>query len=170
MTLENQSGMRLRPATLQDVDSLATIVYEAMPLDPQWNYRYPLRKQFPEDNYGCTRIMMRSMLEDDSNIVNLVTFPSPSLCEDEEVPAALAVWRISQDSKLASMSIGSTALLPGLLPILASGYAQVAEELRRDVNLEHKKAFRSAFDAAKAEYFGDFGPDHVHFEAPCHAS
>lgn len=92
MTIRMQATMRIRPATLRDVDSIATIMYEAMPLDPQWDYRFPRRKDFPQDNYGYTRLSMKTMVEDKSNIVDVVTFPSPGLPEEDEVPAALAVW------------------------------------------------------------------------------
>lgn len=76
---------------------MATILYEAMPSDPQWNYRFPLRKRFPEDNYGCTRLMLKSMFEADGFYINVVTFPSPCLHEDEEIPAAVAVWEVDNN-------------------------------------------------------------------------
>lgn len=90
--ITSQTSMRRRPATLQDVDSMATIVYEAMKSDPEWKYRYPARRFYPEDTYGYTRLMMRSILEDDSNVVDVVTFSSPGIPEEDELPAALAVW------------------------------------------------------------------------------
>lgn len=94
MALLCEPHLRVRAATAHDLSAMATIVYEAMPSDPQWNYRFPLRKRFPEDNYGCTRQMLKSMFEDDGFYINVVTFPSPCLHEDEEIPAAVAVWEV----------------------------------------------------------------------------
>ncbi|KAK7703215.1 hypothetical protein SLS64_009191 [Diaporthe eres] len=115
---------------------MATIVYEAMPLDPQWNYRFPLRKRFPEDNYGCTRLMLKSMFEADGVYINVVTFPSPCLHEDEEVPAAVAVWEVD----ISPGKDDSTQ--PAKKP-----------ECRRDANIEHMNAFTTALQSAKESYF-----------------
>lgn len=98
MTVLNPPRLRIRAATPRDLDAMATIMYQAMPLDPQWDYRFPHRRQFPEDNYGCTRRMLQGMLEQDGvYYIQVATFPSPCLKEDEEVPAALAVWQLDQD-------------------------------------------------------------------------
>ncbi|KAK3486068.1 uncharacterized protein B0T23DRAFT_408131 [Neurospora hispaniola] len=34
-----------------------------MPLDPQWDYRFPLRKEFPEDHYKYTRMLFKYFLD-----------------------------------------------------------------------------------------------------------
>ncbi|KAK3491889.1 hypothetical protein B0T13DRAFT_404157 [Neurospora crassa] len=34
-----------------------------MPLDPQWDYRFPLRKEFPEDHYKYTRMLFEYFLD-----------------------------------------------------------------------------------------------------------
>jgi hypothetical protein len=97
MTLISAPGstLRVRPAIPQDIDSMATIIYEAMPMDPQWDYRFPLRKKYPEDNYAYTRLMMKSMLEEDGVFTQVVTFPTPGLRVRDEVPAAVAVWEVT---------------------------------------------------------------------------
>lgn len=63
-------------------------------MDPQWDYRYPLRKKFPEDHYGYTRLLIKAILEDQDCNVDVVTFPSPGLAEGDEVPAGLAVTAV----------------------------------------------------------------------------
>lgn len=91
-------GMHIRTATLRDVDALASIMCEAMPLDPQWDYRYSLRKKYPEDLYGYTRLMIKSRIEDDNNFIDVVTFPSPGIAKEDEVPAALAISTVLKSS------------------------------------------------------------------------
>lgn len=86
---------RVRAATSHDLDAMATIMCQAMPQDPQWDYRFPLRKQFPEDNYESTRRMLQSMLYEYGVGIDVVTFPSPGFVkEEEEVPVGLAVWEL----------------------------------------------------------------------------
>ncbi len=98
MALLHLDGLRVRVALHQDVDALAAIIYHAMPMDPQWDYRFPLRKKYPQDNYGHTCLMMKSMLEEQSVFINVVTFPAPGLREDEEIPVAVAVWEVKFNS------------------------------------------------------------------------
>ena len=89
------SRPRVRPAKPNDVDSLATIIYEAMPMDPQWDYRFPWRRTYPEDNYAHTCLMMKSIMEEDGVFTQVVTFPTPCLREEDEIPAAVAVWEMT---------------------------------------------------------------------------
>lgn len=95
MALLSPPHPRVRAAASHDLDAMATIICQAMPLDPQWDYRFPLRKQFPEDNYECTRRMLQSMLYEYGVYISVVTIPSPGcLKEEEEVPVGLAVWEL----------------------------------------------------------------------------
>lgn len=103
-------GIRVRPATLRDIDALATIMCEAMPMDRQWDYRYPQRKRFPEDHYGYTRLMMKSRLEDEVYTVDVATFPSLGLPEEDHVVAGLAISAVLQHGASAAPSTGETSL------------------------------------------------------------
>lgn len=49
--------LTLRPATLLDADALTKIGIAAFPYDPQWLYRYPYAKEYPEDHekFTCER-------------------------------------------------------------------------------------------------------------------
>ncbi|TQV89936.1 hypothetical protein V2A60_002529 [Cordyceps javanica] len=136
MTNLHPDHLRVRAAVPSDVGALATIVYHAMPMDPQWDYRFPLRKQYPEDNYGYTRLMMKSFLEAQGVFVSVVTFLTPGLGEDEEIPAAVAVWELDFNEK-KDYSILPTA----------------NENCRRDANFEHMAAFSSVLQLAKKSYF-----------------
>lgn len=137
MTNLHPAYLHIRDALPGDVDALAAIIRYAMPMDPQWDYRFPLRKQYPEDNYGYTRLMMKSFLEAQGVVVKVVTFPAPGLPEEDEVPAALAVWEVEPD-KDKKYSLTPTA---------------GDKTARRDANFEHMAAFGSTTRAARETYF-----------------
>jgi len=86
----------MRRATVEDLDDLTDIMCSAMPMDPQWDYRFPRRQEFPEDNRSCTRKMMESLVNDDENshtVVRVITMP----CGEEgrrSKAVAVAVWRL----------------------------------------------------------------------------
>lgn len=164
----------VRPARAQDLSAMATILYEAMPLDPQWNYRFPLRMKFPVDNYGCTCQIFSSALQKDGVYINAVTFPSPCLREDEEVPAAVAIWEVgfnagkgqSTPTSASPSSIAATSpqVLGSLRATPASADSQPeTSECRRDANFEHMNAFTTAIQSAKKTYFDSrYQSHHLH--------
>lgn len=46
-----------------DVEAIANVIINAMPLDPQWDYRFPYRHQYPEDHYNYTRMLFEYFLD-----------------------------------------------------------------------------------------------------------
>jgi hypothetical protein len=50
-----QDELRLRSATIVDVDAITELAIEAFPDDPERDYRFPYRAQFPEDHWTWTR-------------------------------------------------------------------------------------------------------------------
>ena len=55
--------MTLRRGTPSDIDAVTGVIIETMPQDPQWNYRFPWRDQYPEDHYKYTRMLIKCFLE-----------------------------------------------------------------------------------------------------------
>jgi hypothetical protein len=47
--------MTVRLGTRDDLDSLVDLGLAAMPMDPQWDYRYPHRLEYPDEHRICTR-------------------------------------------------------------------------------------------------------------------
>jgi hypothetical protein len=86
----------MRRASAEDLDDLTDIMCSAMPMDPQWNYRFPRRREFPEDHWRCTRKMMEDLINDDDHshtVVRVITIP----CGEEgrgSKAVALAVWEL----------------------------------------------------------------------------
>lgn len=86
----------LRRATPSDVDTLTWIGINAFPHDPQWYYRYPHAKEFPEDHHSFTKLRYGEWLdsnEGSSCIIMLAECPS---LEDPSVTKAvgMSLWRI----------------------------------------------------------------------------
>ena len=47
--------LTLRPAKYSDLEAMTQIAIAAFPHEPQWIYRYPYRREYPEDHYIYTR-------------------------------------------------------------------------------------------------------------------
>jgi hypothetical protein len=118
-TVMASQTIRLRTALPTEAEALARIMCAAMPMDPQWNYRFPRRLEFPEDHLEGTRQFMEGFLQDDNTHVNVITFPSPGVPEEEEIPQALAVWEVKINPDAIFAKPGTLAILmSSILPIL----------------------------------------------------
>ena len=83
-------------ATVNDLDDLTDIACAAFDADPAWNYQYPYRRQYPEDNRSRFRDIYKRILDSEhpeksQYRVNVVTSRSN---EGDSIgkPVALAVW------------------------------------------------------------------------------
>jgi hypothetical protein len=72
------------------------VVLAAMPLDPQWNWRFPYRDQYPEDNYKYTKMLFEYFLDPEWDDWTVMVIEAPSN-EDPNVSkiVAFSVWDIS---------------------------------------------------------------------------
>jgi hypothetical protein len=111
--------LMLREATLKDLDAITDVVTTAMPDDPQWPYRLPGFKKYPEDTWKCTREDYRAVLEGDeakNNRVNIITSP----CNEDKSKTkiiAVGVWNFTvkdysisdDDTRVSHLSISLTS-------------------------------------------------------------
>jgi hypothetical protein len=102
----------LRAASLDDIDEITDVVCTAMPMDPQWDYRMPRRKEFPQDTWNCTRRDYANVLSDEEkekHRMNVIIAPSN---EDKEVKKiiAVAVWDLTVQHY--SMDDGTLSQVP----------------------------------------------------------
>ncbi|KAJ4367028.1 hypothetical protein N0V83_007558 [Neocucurbitaria cava] len=130
----------LRTATAADLDDLANIACAAFPADPQWDYRFPRRKEFPDDTYRCTREGYKSMLEEDGVAINVITTD----VHGAQQPIALAVWELMFEE--------------------TSNFLDIANcDDRRDADFKRMKAFDDACFKAKKTFFDDvYGDQQIH--------
>ena len=83
-------AIRIRRATIRDVDVMVNIALEAMPMDPQWNWRFPYWREFPEDIRFFTRRKYEEFLHDQGSWMIML-----AECDDVERPIAMAIWEVS---------------------------------------------------------------------------
>jgi hypothetical protein len=50
--------MVLREGVPSDVEAVMKVMMQAMQCDPQWNWRFPYRHQYPEDHYKFTKLLV----------------------------------------------------------------------------------------------------------------
>ena len=94
--LHLHNGLVLRAATSDDLDSLTRIVQVGFPDDPEVNYRFPKREQYPEDYYEWTRKEYQGYLgQPKTYVVHLIEIADESDGKVVMKPAALAVWDIA---------------------------------------------------------------------------
>ncbi|KAK3384585.1 hypothetical protein B0T24DRAFT_589129 [Lasiosphaeria ovina] len=53
---EMTTNWKIRRAVASDIDALAWIAVNAFPHDPQWIYRYPHAREFPQDHRKYTKL------------------------------------------------------------------------------------------------------------------
>jgi hypothetical protein len=85
--------MKLCPATPDDLDSITDVMVSAFPMDPQWDYRFPYRREFPQDHWKYTRDMMEEFLHKDHFVTNIVTDGENTDFRSRKA-IAVAVWEL----------------------------------------------------------------------------
>ena len=133
-----------------------------MPMDPAWNYRFPRRKEFPEDYWRCAREDMKRILDPGSRShrsVKVITIPRTDGKGERAV--ALAVWELPF---LGHSEISSNSIAPSFHPTPPFVFWMFPDECntRRDADLAHIAAFRSVLIASVNKYFdAPFGNSQV---------
>ncbi|KAL2869464.1 uncharacterized protein BJX67DRAFT_379018 [Aspergillus lucknowensis] len=135
--------MQLRQATPDDLEAMTEVMVSAFPMDPQWDYRFPLRQEYPKDHWQCTRVMLSGFLRRDHFVVNVIVAPESEDGGGSRNAVSLAVWELQYEE-------AGELCLPGC-------------DERRDANPAHMKAFDGALSAAKQQYFDSvYGDRQVH--------
>jgi hypothetical protein len=156
--------LTFRTATRADLDDLADIACAAFPADPQWDYRFPLRKKYPDDTLKCTKEHYKSMLKENGVVINVIT----AKVDGRQKPIALAVWELMFEQASDFLDIGMSCgfLTPIFQPLLSSRRSRRSAakcDDRRDADFKHIKAFDDACFKAKKKYFDDvFGDQQLH--------
>lgn len=101
----------VKVATIDDLDELTKIAQAGFPDDPEFDYRFPYRQNYPEDNWSYTREEYEGYLnQPDKYAVLLATLPAanqksdeqngdhkqdPELDRSQPISVALAVWDLA---------------------------------------------------------------------------
>ncbi|KAM7200099.1 hypothetical protein V8F20_005520 [Naviculisporaceae sp. PSN 640] len=140
-----------------DVDAITNVIIQAMPLDPQWDYRFPWRHEFPEDHYKYTRMLFEYFLDpsyDDWLVMVVEDSFEPG---DDPQIVAFGVWDVS----FANKRIHG----PGYIP--QDPVTDVEENggsTRRDANHEHFNAFWKGQIKEYQKLFSPIGPEQMHMQ------
>lgn len=88
----------VRAATPADVDGIVDVVLVAMAHDPQWDWRFVHKREFPEDHYKFTRLLYEEFISpaNDDWHVMLAEAKSP---DDSSKIVGFAVWDVSFANK-----------------------------------------------------------------------
>ncbi|KAL2256919.1 hypothetical protein VTK26DRAFT_924 [Humicola hyalothermophila] len=126
--------MKLRLGCPDDADAVTGVIIKAMPLDLQWDYRFPYRYEYPGDYYKYTKMLFEYFLDLSYNDWLVI------VVEDLLEPGALlelvsfGVWNVSYANK--------RRYGPGYKP---QDPVTLVEErggkTRRDANCEHFNEF-----------------------------
>lgn len=130
----------LRNGTLADLDCILDIGLAAMPMDPQWNYRFPHRQAFPQDQRDATRKRYREFLENSDGRWSVTV--AEMFKGNSVTPVAFAVWDIGNLSRKSTVT----------QPQETSRYKS-SKIARRDCNQTRMQAWNCILQEAKSRHF-----------------
>ena len=78
--------VRVRFAAPADVDDIVRLVIATMPFDPQWNYRFPYRLDFPKDHYQNTKLLYEHFLNAANADWRVLVVELSSAGDEDEAP------------------------------------------------------------------------------------
>jgi len=155
----------LREATILDLDVMVSIALAAMPLDPQWDYRFPHRRTYPEDTWLFTRRRYREFLENNRRwwvvLAELAGGPQqgkPGNPVHHPQTVAFAIWDITH--------VTQGAHLHNLKPSTRQlGAPPAATCPRRDASAKRLQAWKQTLCSSSRTLFEErFGIDHFQLQ------
>ena len=84
----------VRPACEKDLDAITAVCIEGFPLDPQYDYRFRHRLQYPDDHLKYTRMAYDDMLQDEAHYKLMVAEMVGIGDSDQSEIMSLSVWRL----------------------------------------------------------------------------
>lgn len=143
-----------RIAVPADIDELVDAVLLTMPADPQWDYRFPYRLQYPEEHRKYTKMLWEKFIDPayDDWVVQVVEDKLPGA--SKPVLVAFSVWNVSYLNKRKHG--------PSYEP--QSPPREVAENggaTRKDANPAHVRAFKESSDECDKKYLDVYGDDQL---------
>ncbi|KAK3686250.1 acyl-CoA N-acyltransferase [Podospora appendiculata] len=142
--------LAIRHATLADLEDIATVAQDGFPDDPEFDYRFPYRHDFPDDNRNWVRQEYKEYLSQPDKYAVVVATAS----DNHDKPVALSVWDIAVGIAHRGGDLG--------VPDDRS-----LEPRRRDVNAAHFREFKDRMDEGFAKYFSKHGSDQIHLWLLC---
>ncbi|KAF2803349.1 uncharacterized protein BDZ99DRAFT_482196 [Mytilinidion resinicola] len=149
--------LSLRRASVADLEAMLEIALAALPMDPQWDYRFPHRRAYPSDTRKYTRMRYREFLED-QNERWVVMLAEHRPAQDSREPVAFAVWEIKNIRKQKTVQIQ----LEKNLNVL---HRPPFRQRRRDGDCKRMQAWTDTTSASKKLLFdSQFGASHFQLQ------
>lgn len=147
----------IREATRSDLEALVDIAVAAMPMDPQWDYRFPLRRHYAQDTHDFTYLKYQEFMNSPQMwrimVAEADVATTGSLNEKQEI-VAFAIWEVSNLGGRTALSI----------PEQLNQYCPIAKS-RRDGNEARMAAWATIMPQAKGRIFNSrFGKQHIHLQ------
>jgi hypothetical protein len=84
---------RIREATANDVDGYVTAMLAGYEVDHQFVYRYPYRKEYPQDARDASAAVVRTALANPKTVPLVAELPrNDSSAGDDWIIVAVATW------------------------------------------------------------------------------
>ena len=96
----DSATLLIRPAVPADLGGVVEVMRSIMPLNPQWDYRFQYRHEFPEDHTRYTELMLQLLIDPSYDDWRVMVAEAPSLKNPDVTKiVAFAVWDISYKNK-----------------------------------------------------------------------
>ncbi|KAK6334550.1 hypothetical protein TWF730_003764 [Orbilia blumenaviensis] len=135
-------GPTIRPASISDLDRIAEVAVKGFPDDPEFDYRFPHRLEYPQDHFKWVREEYKEYLEQTEKFSVVVVTTKDATTTREDTVISLAVW--DMDNSIASRG-GDLGL-----------------NERRDVNKAHYTEYLATLERGRLEYFSKYGNEQYH--------
>ncbi|KAJ8110868.1 hypothetical protein ONZ43_g5761 [Nemania bipapillata] len=167
---------QLRVATPIDVPRIVNIVIAAMPHNAHWNYRFPYRREFPEDHFNYTKELYELFTDPEHGdwLVHVIELSPQEQAELDNrrhendsqfdmstynaapLITAIAVWDVSYKNKRTHG--------PSYQPFSPPAYlSEHGGSSRRDANPVHQREFAQNGVRAK-ELLASYGDDQLRLQ------
>lgn len=148
----------VKVATIDDLDELTKIAQAGFPDDPEFDYRFPYRQNYPEDNWSYTREEYEGYLnQPDKYAVLLATLPAANQKSDEQNGDH------KQDPELDRSQPISVALAVWDLAVtIESQVGDLGIDQRQDADRRHMLEFANTLSDAFEEHFAKYAGNQVH--------
>ena len=172
--------MSIRKADTSDLDAMVDVCLAASPMDPQWDYRLRYRKQYPEDTLKFTRKRLKTFLENETGVWQVMVAELPSR-EDSSISkvAAFAAWQLPPvDQVMIQLGADRAHKREWITSVPATrscrnrsdsrAVALTTSEMgsgeqRRDADSKRMRAFEESLENARTHYFKQvYGENRMH--------
>ena len=97
--------MPIRKATLDDFDNFLELVLKTLPDDPDWYYRFPYYKEYPEDYLKFTSILFKFFLDPSHDDFEVMVSETSKIGSPNEI--IMVSWAVWDKSYLNKRKYGS---------------------------------------------------------------